>query len=185
MKKLLIAACAIAIAAVSHGAALTWSTWGYTGDDPDSGLLDGSAAYLVLVTDVDNFAVANNLSITGGSIIDKAAFSEGVAAGIYNDVNDDLAAGTKYYFAIIGTTAGDPMVDGVPSTGLYGIDTDGANGTGSGFYEVVWNGSTGGTLACDWDNYGGLAANTPIPEPTSGLLMLVGLAGLALRRRRA
>ena len=26
---------------------------------------------------------------------------------------------------------------------------------------------------------------TAVPEPTSGLLMLVGLAGLALRRRRA
>jgi len=26
---------------------------------------------------------------------------------------------------------------------------------------------------------------TDVPEPTSGLLMLVGLAGLALRRRRA
>ena len=29
-----------------------------------------------------------------------------------------------------------------------------------------------------------LAATAAIPEPTSGLLMLVGLAGLALRRKR-
>ena len=28
-------------------------------------------------------------------------------------------------------------------------------------------------------------AGLAVPEPTSGLLMLVGLAGLALRRRRA
>ena len=28
-------------------------------------------------------------------------------------------------------------------------------------------------------------AGSPVPEPTSGLLMLLGVAGLALRRRRA
>ena len=31
----------------------------------------------------------------------------------------------------------------------------------------------------------GAWASASVPEPTSGLLMLVGLAGLALRRRRA
>ena len=30
-----------------------------------------------------------------------------------------------------------------------------------------------------------VAASSPVPEPTSGLLMLLGVAGLALRRRRA
>ena len=34
-------------------------------------------------------------------------------------------------------------------------------------------------------NYRGDKASYPIPEPTSGLLMLVGLGALALRRRHA
>ena len=33
-----------------------------------------------------------------------------------------------------------------------------------------------------WTSVGG---SSPVPEPTSGLLMLLGVAGLALRRRRA
>ena len=37
-----------------------------------------------------------------------------------------------------------------------------------------------GTFTMAWNKMG-----TDVPEPTSGLLMLVGLAGLALRRKRA
>lgn len=43
-------------------------------------------------------------------------------------------------------------------------------------------GTTLGLSASDFTNSGTIAN---VPEPTSGLLMLVGLAGLALRRRRA
>ena len=42
--------------------------------------------------------------------------------------------------------------------------------------QVKWGSQAGAT---SWSSAG------PVPEPTSGLLMLVGLAGLALRRRRA
>jgi len=37
-------------------------------------------------------------------------------------------------------------------------------------------------VTSNWSSVGG---STPTPEPTSGLLMLIGMAGLALRRRRA
>ena len=176
MKKLIVAACAVAFAAVSQAAALNWSTWGYTGDDPDAGLLDGSKAYLVMVTDTSSFAVANDLSVTGGTIVDSASFAEGVVNGVWNQ---DLIDGSKYYFAIIGTTAG--TSDTVPTSGLYGIDDNGGN-----FYEVTWNGATGGSFEPDWDNYGGLSSNTAVavPEPTSGFLLLLGMAGLALKRKR-
>ena len=178
MKKLIVAACAVAFAAVSQAAALNWSTWGYTGDDPDAGLLDGSNAYLVMVTDTSSFAVANDLSVTGGTIVDSAAFSDGVVGGTWS--TDALTDGSKYYFAIIGTTAGNSS--DVPTTGLYGIDDNGGN-----FYEVTWNAATGGSLEPDWDNYGGLSSNTAVavPEPTSGFLLLLGMAGLALKRKRA
>ena len=181
----MIAAAIVCAAVVSQAASLNWATWGYTGDDPDAdgALLNGSSAYLVMVTDAANFAVSDDLkTITGGSIVDTTKFEEGVIAGVWNT---ELADG-KYLFAIIGTTAGDGLP--VPTTGKYGIDYNGANETSSGFYEVDWSAATGGGFAFDEENYGGLAANTAVsavPEPTSGLLLLLGVAGLALKRRRA
>ncbi len=179
MKKLIIAACAVAFATVSQAAALNWSTWGYTGDNPDEGLLDGSNAYLVMVTDTSSFAVADDLSVTGGTIVDSSSFAEGVVAGVWNGTSD-LVDGTTYYFAIIGTTAG--TGSSVPTEGLYGVDDNGGS-----LYAVTWNASTGGGLAPDWDTYGGLSSNTAVatPEPTSGLLLLLGVAGLALKRKCA
>ncbi|MBR3085127.1 MAG: PEP-CTERM sorting domain-containing protein, partial [Kiritimatiellae bacterium] len=50
----------------------------------------------------------------------------------------------------------------ISSTTLKDIDT---TGTGAGWYMTK--------------------AASPVPEPTSGLLMLLGVAGLALRRKRA
>jgi len=35
------------------------------------------------------------------------------------------------------------------------------------------------------DGYQGAGVYTAVPEPTSGLLLLLGVAGMALRRRRA
>ena len=180
MKKLMIAAAIFCAAAMSQAAALNWSTWGYTGDNPDEGLLDGSSAYLVMVTDAATFAVADDLSITGGVIVDTAKFSEGVIGATWNT---DLADG-NYLFAIIGTTAGDGMP--VPTKGLYGIDYNGANETESGFYEIAFSSATGADLFYNEESFGGLAANTAVvPEPTSGLLLLLGMAGLALRRKQA
>lgn len=48
-------------------------------------------------------------------------------------------------------------------------------------FDTRWSGS----LSVDKDFMATSASYGAVPEPTSGLLMLLGLAGLALRRRRA
>lgn len=183
MKKLLIAVSAIAFGLAANAAALSWSTWAYINDgSADTDWITGGMAYLVQVTDTSSFAVADDLSIAGGSIVDKAAFDGGTATGMWNDTTA-LEDGSKYYFAIITTTDG--AGSDVPTTGTYGVDRNGDNSTASGFYEVTWNANTGASMFAD-DNFAGAAMNTAVaPEPTSGLLLLIGMAGLALRRRRA
>jgi hypothetical protein len=65
--------------------------------------------------------------------------------------------------------------DNVPISGFYGVDAVP--------YEVKWDASTGGGFE---PTHEGIYVNTAVvPEPTSGLLLLLGMAGLALRRKQA
>ena len=176
MKKLIIAVVAVAMSIAANAAALNWSTWAYTGDGTgDSDWITGGQAYLVMVTDTDNFAVGNDLSVTGGSIVDNTSITDGTAAGVWNGT-DSLVDGQTYNFAVIMTTDGTGSE--VPTSGTYGLDDN-----GGALYSVAWNANTGAAFEATHE---GFAMNTSVaPEPTSGLLMLLGMAGLALRRRRA
>ena len=112
--------------------------------------------------------------------LDSIAFDAGTASGGWNDTAD-LVAGNKYLFAVIATTDGSGLA--VPTSGFYGVDANGDNGTA--FYEVTWDASTGGSFIAA-DSFAGASMTTAVvPEPTSGLLLLLGVAGIALRRRRA
>lgn len=51
-------------------------------------------------------------------------------------------------------------------------------------YYAVFQQNDNPIAASDWATMSA-AGPTPIPEPTSGLLMLLGMAGLALKRKRA
>ena len=195
MKKLMMAAAIVCAAAISQAAALSWGTWGYslsqgtTGEEVWEG--NTGAAYLVMVTDAAKFAVGNDLTITGGTVVDSIANDgTGSFGGMWNTT---LSDGEKYLFAIVATTAGAAGTT-MPATGFFGVDRNGGNNTASGFYEATWSADTGaafmpfeGTEALEWgDAYYGVGMTTAVvPEPTSGLLLLLGMAGLALRRRRS
>ena len=97
---------------------------------------------------------------TGSSInvsVASGNLSAGDTANGYIVLFDTSDASTAEYFAYTTTKSATVAASGAPITLAYGTFASGTSG---------------------WQT-------TAVPEPTSGLLMLLGMAGLALRRRRA
>jgi hypothetical protein len=203
MKKLMMVA-AIALAAVSANAAsFIWKTGNYTNVlNPDgsavttaagyTSLMNGGNIVLVLLSDGTYGGTMTALTGTSG---DTAAFKATGGATIKYGLN------TVFGFDGDGSLLKNGDKIGVAYQSATGelsqlilTDTTGADlgkldsvYTVSGLSDDSWAGeaftfTTAGTSSAK--TYITIAS-APVPEPTSGLLMLLGMAGLALRRRRA
>jgi len=174
MKKVLIAIAAVVFAITSQAASFEWSAVMIT-KDPDN---KGSAlsAYLVdasvlSMADATASLAAGDTSVLSGSAILDTSTTAAAGANlrIANKTGGTTVADKSYtaYFVIL--NAADPTYFFVSNKEMTGVgqaltNTQFAFGTQAG---TSWQ------------------AVTAVPEPTSGLLMLVGLGALALRRRRA
>ena len=173
MKKLILIIAAIATASVVNAAACNWS---------------GSS----IVVQAGDVATQYTIYLLDASVTDASTM-----AGY-------LASGDTSYLAAATVETATGIAQGANArwskTG-FGDFTAGESYT---FYTVILNNSaenadsymitpertaeapSSGSLSM---TFGSLASNTwnsmAVPEPTSGLLMLVGLAALALRRRRS
>ena len=182
MKKLMVVACAVAMAAVAQAGAVKWSATQIS-EAPDVTFGAGVtySAYLFIGDDVS--AVTKYLV---GEEQDFDAF--GKAA---------LASRTQAY-----DTTKEVLTFGAIGSGDYAnveitafmIVLNAADIEDATYYQVVEKSETPyitKTFGKNGDQtyaWGSQAENTnwqSIPEPTSGLLLLLGVAGLALRRRRA
>ena len=177
MKKIVVVAVAIAMAAISQAAQVTWSATAITST--------GSTSYYAMFLDVTGMtgATADSVakSIIDGSYAGKTVYE---GAAVYNATKDQVAVAFAKK-----TTLGDYANEQTIS--YMTIVFDAANAADaknymvtSGETPVIGQFSAAGLLAAPQGSQAGKTW-TAVPEPTSGLLMLVGLAGLALRRRRA
>ena len=192
MKKLMMAA-AVALAAIGLNAAtVNWSCnkgYLYDGAGDSAARITSGSAYLMLVTSsytqsdlVADFKAANykaDATITqmnaSGAVAGNA--SVGSNARISGGTGTGPASDGTAYFVVFNN---DKMY--ISATTDYVYDSVTGEATAS-FLTSMSNSSkqtidiAGGYSGAGW--YG------DVPEPTSGLLMLIGMAGLALRRKRA
>ena len=186
MQKILFALAEIALAGATQAASFTWKT--YTGQyvyqAGSSTKLSGATAYLFDASVVSQTALLTGLFAEGEdkkSITDFTALStattsssgtiantafEGGTAGVAMDTYFAIISGDNVFISTIATAT-------PPDTGAASLTFKSLN-TASKAAATEFSGTVTGA---GW--------YTAVPEPTSGLLMLVGLAGLALRRRRA
>ena len=183
MKKLIIAATVAMLGIAVNAASCGWSTnWTYAlndgEDDTYNNGMAGSYWIVALGTgSIDDISVntAGQITVGVGSTVRGATegttFAGGLPAGtIEFNANGEL-------FALVVYNSDYQMFGVSESAAISGYSDDppvAANDiTFSNIHDVTY------------DSDYMVANQSAVPEPTSGLLLLLGVAGLALRRRRA
>lgn len=196
MKKVIVM-CALVCAGFAQAASINWSISGIQGAGTGAAAPAGQYTAMLFVTanstGVGDFAITTVDSVvsamTAGdwatvsslASATKTLNNAGVMGGA-TGLSTSFASGSLSAFAVIlDTTTGMDL----STANHYYLVNGGAEQTASftsasGAKMLVYGAQTNSGL-----EIGATGGWQAVPEPTSGLLMLVGLAGLALRRRRA
>ena len=187
MKKIIVAACAIALVGLTQAATVGW---GYGGAISNTDAKGSAYAFFLIgqngVTSESQIAAM----VAAGTDVSSYVFGSGTTTA-NGTVNVTPANSGKSITVSETTTVEGFMVifDNavVADATKYLVIGNDDCGTANGFSKSV--GTSTATVSFAAGNVANYVNNTSnwqaIPEPTSGLLMLVGLGALALRRRRA
>lgn len=194
MKKIMIACVAVAMAAVAQAASVNWviSNVYSPADSTSKVAAGGMSAWLFVTansTDVTTIpvttlaavqSVLDSGDLTGLSSL-SAAHASNAAAGGFSG-----ATGLPTTFSSGSFTAFAVVIDStdLASAENYFLVSDGATKSATftsatGAKALAWGDQTSYTQGA------GKWTSTAVPEPTSGLLLLLGMAGLALKRKVA
>ena len=179
MKKLMIAAAIVCAAALSQAASFTWATdsVGAIGaDDLAAGLAANKSYAADSGNDLDTagWTVAYQLVLSYGGQTDTltgTVATDGLSGGIYDDTmaSELVVAGRDIDYTLTFTSS---IVDGKDAP--WDVTSNVMSGT--------WHADDSGDIGFS----AGVASSwTTAPEPTSGLLLLLGVGALALKRKRA
>ena len=186
MKKLLIAIGAVVVATSVNAATVMWGGAFSSPDDLDTtlpagtqfGLLYSTTAFSGTATTVDSFAIGG-VADNGGTIVSTYAINSEQSTNFeFQTPWDNTGNDVNGYYAILTLNgAGDKAayMDMGSITGTTATSPQEYKVYNEGWADLTKSLTTGGyTMTVG-----------AVPEPTSGLLILLGMAGLALKRKRA
>ena len=183
MKKLLVFAACAMLAAVTQAASVGWS-------------LAGASNY---ANDAYQFFVIGQKGATSIATI-TALLDAGTDTSSYAFGSGKIAANGAAN--VSATAAGQPTLDAGTYTGFFVVFDSASPASGSANYAVVsgaatltktiaattaqvaFAGGNASTILNNADNWKSFGKGSGVPEPTSGLLLLVGAGMLALRRKQ-
>lgn len=178
MKKIIVGVACAAMAFLASAATVDWGSGVMTGPN---GEVDSSSinAYLFLLADSDAYdGYAADVGKVWTDYKDKLGTAIDHQVSDFGEVllNSTASAGDNVYAAIIYTFTDSSSKEWYMANIGY---VENVNKYGDGLSEL---GTTifgeNGSAPITW-------SAAAVPEPTSGLLLLLGMAGLALKRKRA
>ena len=180
---MMVALVAVAFTAVAQAASFNWSTSGTnaakTFYGPDGSTIAGAMVYLLDTATIDQGALVT--AIRGGASIESYAAATSQAL----DTNSRLSSGKEFTFGTAGNAYNFYMAI-VKDDYVFVSDSILASAQASDVSDVKFSGIKTATSAnlgsADYSTAGWYQS---VPEPTSGLLLLLGMAGLALKRKQA
>ena len=180
MKKLMVMLSAIALAVCAQAASVDWqisysgmgATW--KGSDVTVLAFSGSDYANVIVEKVVDGVKTYEVKLDGATALSGsgADFITNLKGTAKTDIIQSENAPNSMFWVI--------LADGSTEPGSAALWTDVTDVTGKQYAPP----NQGTAIVVNKDMFGN-SGTVAVPEPTSGLLLLVGAAGLALRRRRA
>ena len=172
MKKLIMALAIVAVAGMTQAASFKWSTGALTAPNSDGSAgattaAEATGTWLASISLYSDAACTTAIEgLTGNSSSTVNAMGSNIA-GTFGGATFAYDNSTRYY-AIL-------ELSYTTAAGTQTLKTD----------VVSTTLRTTGTTTLNFSTAISNAQWSAVPEPTSGLLMLLGMAGLALRRKRA